>query len=129
MKSEFYDYINSTIFVNVSRDGVQKDGWGNAQPVQETLPIKAYLKESKRDSQGKPAGSVGSQQGANTFTTYLKGYLAEPMHWPENVIPEYCEVEYQGRRGKLQIYSQLPRAFNTEALTGDVVDGIATFQL
>lgn len=129
MKSEFYDYINSTIFVNVSRNGVQKDAWGNAQPMQETLPIKAYLKELRGNSQTKPAGGVGSQQGTNTFTTYLKGYLAEPMHWPEGVIPQYCEVDYQGRRGKLQIYSQLPRAFNTEALTGDVVEGLVTFQL
>lgn len=127
MKSEFSEYVNSKIIVSVASSNTEKDAWGNSRPVENNIEIDAYLKV-QTNSQAKTAIGIGQQQGANTFNTYLKGYLVKPMHWPEGIRPQTCEVEYLGRRGKLQVYSQLPRAFDTEQLTGDVVEGLATFQ-
>jgi hypothetical protein len=127
MKSEFSEYANSKIIVSVVGNNTEKDAWGNARPVEENIEIDAYLKV-QTNSQARSASSIGQQQGANTFNTYLKGYLVKPMRWPSGIRPQTCEVEYLGKRGKLQVYSQLPRAFDTEQLTGDVVEGVASFQ-
>jgi hypothetical protein len=127
MKSEFSEYANSKIIVSVVSSDTKKDAWGNTRPVEENIEIDAYLKV-QTNSQARSASSIGQQQGANIFSTYLKGYLVKPMRWPEGIRPQTCEVEYLGKRGKLQVYSQLARAFDTEQLTGDVVEGVATFQ-
>lgn len=127
--SEFRDYVNSSIFVEIGTSALQADDWGNSRPQTETLEIKTFLKELRGNSQTRPAGSLAAMQGSNTMTTYLKGYLVEPMDWPDRIVPQFCEVDYLGRRGKLQVFSQLPRAFDTEKMTGTVVEGLATFQL
>jgi hypothetical protein len=127
--SEFKNYINSSIFVETTTSKQEVDDWGNLQPQTEIIEIKAWLKELRGNSQTRPGGNINEQQGVNTFSTYLKGYLAKPSQWPNNVVPKFCEVNYLGRRGKLQVYSQLPRVFDTEKLTGAAVEGMATFQL
>lgn len=127
--SEFTEFINSKIFVEIGVSELQSDDWGNIHPQTEVIEIKTFLKESRGNSQTRPAGILTGMQGANTITTYLKGYLVEPMNWPNQIVPQFCEIDYLGRRGKLQIFSQLPRAFNTEEITGTVVEGVATFQI
>lgn len=126
--SEFLDHVNSKLFVSVASDTLEQDEWLNVQPVSEIKEIQSFLKESRGTNNQPVISKPGEEQGVNITKTYLKGYLVNPMKWPNNIRPRECEVEFYGRRGKLQVLSQFPRPFDTENLTGDIVEGWATFQ-
>lgn len=128
MVSEFSEYANSKLFVTVNSTEIEKDEWGNIQPKQKLVEISTFLKESRGTSSSPVVSKPDDKQGANSLRTYLKGYLVNPMQWPGNIRPNNCEVEYYGKRGKLQVLSQFPRPFDTELLTGAIVEGWATFQ-
>lgn len=128
MVSEFSEYANSKLFVTVDSTKTKQDEWGNTQPVQKLVEISTFLKESRGTNNQPVISKPDDKQGANSLRTYLKGYLVNPMQWPGNIRPSECEVEYYGKRGKLQVLSQFPRPFNTEQLTGAIVEGWATFQ-
>lgn len=128
MASEFSEYANSKIFVTVNSIETEQDEWGNIQPKQQLVEISTFLKESRGANNQPGTAKPDDKQGANSLRTYLKGYLVKPMQWPGNVRPNECEVEYYGKRGKLQVLSQFPRPFDTEQLTGAIVEGWATFQ-
>ena len=128
MVSEFLEYVNSKLFVPVDSGLIEQDEWGNTQPSSETVEIQTFLKESRGTNNQPVISKPGDQQGANVTKTYLKGYLVNPMKWPNNIRPRECKVEYYGRKGKLQVLSQFPRPFNTENLTGDIIEGWAIFQ-
>ncbi|MEG5173295.1 hypothetical protein [Microcoleus sp. B3-D7] len=128
MASEFLEYANSKLFVLVNSIEIETDEWGNIQPKKQLVEVETFLKES-RGTGGQPVISKpDDKQGANSLRTYLKGYLVNPMQWPGNIRPTECEVEYYGKTGKLQVLSQFPRPFDTELLTGAIVEGWATFQ-
>ncbi|TAG98724.1 MAG: hypothetical protein EAZ18_00160 [Oscillatoriales cyanobacterium] len=128
MASEFLEYANSKFFVSVGSDRIEQDEWGNVQPSSEVVEVQTFLKESRGTNNQPVISKPGEEQGVNFTKTYLKGYLVNPMKWPNNIRPRECEVEYYGRRGKLQVLSQFPRPFDTELLTGDIVEGWAIFQ-
>jgi hypothetical protein len=128
MVSEFLEYANSKVFVTVNLIETEQDEWGNIQPKKQLVEISTFLKESRGINSQPGTAKPDDKQGANSLRTYLKGYLVNPMQWPGNIRPAECEVEYYGKRGKLQVLSQFPRPFDTEELTGDIVEGWATFQ-
>ncbi len=128
MASEFLEYANSKLFVTVDLPEIEKDEWGNTQPKKQFVEIETFLKESRGRNNQPVISKPDNKQGANSLRTYLKGYLVNPMQWPGNIIPTECEVEYYGKKGKLQVLSQFPRPFDTELLTGAIVEGWATFQ-
>lgn len=128
MTSEFLEYANSKLLVIVNLPETEKDEWGNTQPKKQSIEIETFLKESRGTNNQPVISKPDNKQGANSLRTYLKGYLVNPMKWPGNIIPTECEVEYYGKKGKLQVLSQFPRPFDTELLTGAIVEGWATFQ-
>lgn len=128
MVSEFSEYANSKLFVTVNSTEAEQDEWGNIQPIQKLVEVSTFLKESRGTNNQPVMSKPDDKQGANSLRTYLKGYLVNPMQWPGNIRPSECEVEYYGKRGKLQVLSQFPRPFDTEKLTGAIVEGWATFQ-
>lgn len=128
MASEFLEYANSKLLVVVNSSETEKDEWGNIQPKKQSVKVETFLKESRGTNNQPVISRPDNKQGANSLRTYLKGYLVNPMQWPGNIIPTECEVEYYGKRGKLQVLSQFPRPFDTELLTGAIVEGWATFQ-
>lgn len=128
MASEFLEYANSKLFITVDSMETEQDEWGNIQPKKRLVEISTFLKESRGTGNQSVISKPDDKQGANSLRTYLKGYLVNPMQWPGNIIPTECEVEYYGKRGKLQVLSQFPRPFDTEELTGAIVEGWATFQ-
>ncbi len=128
MVSEFSEYANSKLFVLVNLVDTEQDEWGNVQLKTELIEVLTFLKESRGTNNQPVISNPDNKQGANSLRTYLKGYLVNPMQWPGNIRPSECEVEYYGKRGKLQVLSQFPRPFDTEQLTGVIVEGWATFQ-
>jgi len=128
MASEFLEYANSKLLVVVNSSETEKDEWGNIQPKKQSVEVEAFLKESRGTANQPVISRPDDKQGANSLRTYLKGYLVSPMQWPGNIIPTECDVEYYGKKGKLQVLSQFPRPFDTELLTGAIVEGWATFQ-
>ncbi len=128
MVSEFSEYANSKLFVLVNLVDTEQDEWGNVQLKTELIEVLTFLKESRGTNNQPVISKPDNKQGANSLRTYLKGYLVNPMQWPGNIRPSECEVEYYGKRGKLQVLSQFPRPFDTEQLTGVIVEGWATFQ-
>lgn len=128
MASEFLEYANSKLFITVDSMETEQDEWGNIQPKKRLVEISTFLKESRGTGNQSVISKPDDKQGANSLRTYLKGYLVNPVQWPGNIIPTECEVEYYGKRGKLQVLSQFPRPFDTEELTGAIVEGWATFQ-
>lgn len=128
MVSEFSEYANSKLFITVNSTETEQDEWGNIQPKQKLVEISTFLKESRGTNNQPVISKPDDKQGANSLRTYLKGYLVNPMQWPGNIRPTQCDVEYYGKQGKLQVLSQFPRPFDTEELTGAIVEGWATFQ-
>lgn len=128
MVSEFLKYTNSKLFVQIDSELIEQDEWGNIQPKKQLVEVSTFLKESRSTNDQPVLSKPDDKQGANSLKTYLKGYLVNPMQWPGNIRPKNCEVEYYGKRGQLQVLSQFPRPFDTEELTGDIVEGWATFQ-
>ena len=128
MASEFLEYANSKLFITVDSMETEQDEWRNIQPKKRLVEISTFLKESRGTGNQSVISKPDDKQGANSLRTYLKGYLVNPMQWPGNIMPTECEVEYYGKRGKLQVLSQFPRPFDTEELTGAIVEGWATFQ-
>jgi len=129
MASEFAEYVNSRLFVTVDLLETDQDEWGNTQPKQQSIEILTFLKQSRGSNSQPSVVSLNNEQGANSLRAYLKGYLVNPMQWPGNTRPTECEVEYYEKKGKLQVLSQFPRPFDTELLTGAIVEGWATFQV
>ena len=128
MASEFLEYANSKLFVLANLTETEKDEWGNVQPKKQLVEVETFLKESRGTGNQSVISKPDDKQGANSLRTYLKGYLVNPMQWPGDIKPTECEIEYYGKRGKLQVLSQFPRPFNTEEQTGAIVEGWATFQ-
>jgi|GEM_PF-6127766 len=129
MVSELAEYTDGNkIFVSVDTGEIEKDEWGQTQPKNKIVEIEVFLKECRGTNNQPVVSKPDNKQGTNSIRTYLKGYLVNPMQWPKNIRPSECEVEFYGKRGKLQVLSQFPRGFNTEEQTGAIVEGWATFQ-
>nr|WFD61465.1 MAG: hypothetical protein [uncultured cyanophage] len=99
--------LKATLYVEVASDSLTTDNLGNIVPSSHKQPFICYLKEtgSKGDLKQQRPGGMGLSQ------SYMKGYLVEPMVFPDSVVlPCEFDAEIDGKKGKFSanIHNQQP---------------------
>lgn len=99
--------LKVTLWVETPGDSLTIDNLGNIVPSITKQPFLCYLKEtgSKGDLAQQRPGGLGIS------SSYMQGYLVEPMVFPPGVVlPREFEAECEGKKGKFSasIHNQQP---------------------
>ena len=121
MKSPFRRYANAIL--KIARQGdftIEDPETGNRIPHIEYQEVRAMLNttDSKDDNKTKQMAGIDAQ------SIYVKGYLTEPMFFPEDVKPP-LEVEciLNGVKGSLEVTLFINDSYGAWKKTGQPIRG------
>lgn len=123
MKSYFTEYANSILYIPVyNSDLITDPSTGNKTPNSTILEVLAILNEDyvKFAREERPKDRFGQ----DTNEIYLKGYLVDPMFFPDGItFPLACKAKINEIEGILRIPLLIPSSYNVAEIIGTKIVG------